>query len=90
MVIRVPLQLAQGVRIELLKHEYLKLRKDGDVFLLHWFASEDWTLNVEDAQIAPHYGVALDAKRLIWKRNANDSGGLKVTIQPISVSEDIN
>lgn len=82
--LRVPLQLDPRVQVIAEASNGLIMACVERRFRLSWMGTEAWSLSMEDGVVAPRYGVAVKAPRLVWTRTAGSSGDLRVDIRPVS------
>lgn len=84
--VSVPLHFAPGVSLKE-KGAGRCVAKRGDrSFAVEWEGA-DWTVEDEDTRVSPSYGVALPAKRLVWRTEAELPLRLSVTITVMPKSD---
>lgn len=81
--LRVPLQLSPGVHAEKGGRDRVVLHHGDSAFELLWQAGDGWALEIEQGAVAPQYGKAFDAARLVWKRSHGCIGGLRIELHPL-------
>lgn len=79
--VSIPLHLAHTVEVTLTELG-CELTSGDKRFMLTWEGSSGWTLSLEESRVSPSYGVALPAKRLVWRVSAPLPLRLSVTIAP--------
>jgi uncharacterized heparinase superfamily protein len=84
----VPLYLAPGVEVAVVKGDELMLDAGRQHFRVWWPDGSGYVLQVEDARVSPSYGIALRTKRLRWTREAATLRPLALFIAPAGAGRD--
>lgn len=79
---RVPLQLASGVRLDRRDGNWMRLVVDGEPFVMEWSPEESWRVDIEEGAVAPSYGVLCAGVRLVWVRVCGSSSALRICLYP--------
>ena len=80
--VEIPLHLAPGVTVRREEEGRITLCAQGREFDLQWEPVGAWQLSVEEARVSPSYGVVVNSKRLVWKRE-DSASKLQVIISPV-------
>jgi hypothetical protein len=84
--VEIPLHLPPGVQLESLAATEATIRAGERSYRLRW-CGPGWSAEAEDARVSPSYGVAMPAKRILWRGRSGPASTLTITIQPDVIEE---
>jgi uncharacterized heparinase superfamily protein len=79
--VEIPLHLAPGVTVRREEEGRIALCAQGQEFDLLWEPVGAWQLSTEEGRVSPSYGVAVESKRLIWRKKGRGSPALTISLR---------
>lgn len=79
---RVPIQLAPGVRLDQEGENWIRLVAGGEHFVIEWSPEEKWKVDIEEGMVAPSYGILYAGMRLAWVRTPGSNSTLRICLYP--------